>query len=54
MQADTIADYVEAARQIYDLAGRPSTRIIAMTAKAFPEDRTRCLLPAWWISSPSR
>jgi CheY-like chemotaxis protein len=36
-------DGVEAARQICALAGRPRTRIIAMTANAFSEDRARCL-----------
>ena len=36
-------DGVEAARQICALPGRPRTRIIAMTANAFSEDRARCL-----------
>ena len=36
-------DGVEAARQICALTDRPRTRIIAMTANAFSEDRARCL-----------
>ncbi len=36
-------DGVEAARQICAIPGRPRTRIIAMTANAFSEDRARCL-----------
>ena len=36
-------DGVEAARQICALTDRPRTRMIAMTANAFSEDRVRCL-----------